>query len=285
MAAMALGNDAVAYIQKMGGGMTAFERSYFEEEPEQELGKDLLIDLAETGEEGAQYQYAANLLFGEPELGIERNVPQAVEIFEDLAQNNNNIGARDALGVVYSQGIGVEQNTTKALEHLEASAEQGSASAYNTLGFMYNHGIGVEPDQQLAIEYMEQAAELGHIEATNNLGILYLNGEGVKQDNRKALEYLEIAADEGYITSKFYLGVLNLHGIGTGRNCTKAIDLFRTVFENGELSVYMRNAHSFYTVGDYEGAYLNYALASTLGFENGFLNAAYMFQKGQVPYT
>ena len=53
----------------------AFERSYFEEEPEQEVSRDLLVNLADTGEEDAQYELAANLLFGNPELGIERDVP------------------------------------------------------------------------------------------------------------------------------------------------------------------------------------------------------------------
>jgi TPR repeat protein len=83
-------------------------------------------------------------LFGNPELGIERDAGNAVNLFQQLAVNNNNVHAHEALGVVYSQGIGgVEQNSTKAIEHLEIAAQAGSPGAWNTLGYMYNNGLGV----------------------------------------------------------------------------------------------------------------------------------------------
>jgi hypothetical protein len=50
MIAMALANDAVQYIAKMGGNMAKFDRSYYEHPPDQAISKRDLINLADSGE-------------------------------------------------------------------------------------------------------------------------------------------------------------------------------------------------------------------------------------------
>ena len=70
--------------------------------------------------------------------------------------------AQRALGVMYSKGLGVEQDHAKAVEWTRKAAEQGSARAQCKLGFHYEFGDGVEQDDTQAAEWYRKAAEQGY---------------------------------------------------------------------------------------------------------------------------
>jgi len=203
-----------------------------------------------------------------------------VNLFENLVQDTGNVNAHYALGVAYSKGTGVEVNSTKAIDHLNVAANHGIPGAFNTLGFIHNRGIGETPaNQTKARNFVNKAAELGSVEAIANLGVLYLNGEGVEKDIDKATRYLRLASLGGHTVSAFYLGVLIYNGIGTYYDCDEAVEMFTEVYHESDIARFMHNANSFFESGDFVGAYLNYAIAASLGFSNAGLNLAYMFEK------
>lgn len=286
--ALTVANDAITHIKKMGGEGVHIGRLDAEEENlfGEETQKALILANAHIQQTGNQYGYlelAEYHMFGNPYLGIERNIPQAVYYF-DLAAQQGNLNAMESLGVIYSKGIGVDQNTTKALELLKTAAGKGSAQALNGLGYIYWHGIGVEKDSKKAFDYMKKAADKGHVESLCNIGVFYLNGDGVSQDYMQALTYFELAAVAGHADAMFNLGIMHLYGLGIKKSCRIALSLFTEVIQKGELSGIVSKAYSFYRSGDYEGAYLLYELGSTLGFENAQLSAGYMWKKQAVPY-
>ncbi len=67
---------------------------------------------------------------------------------------------------------------------------------------MYQNGLGVEEDWSKAFEYYKMAADLEEPTGMNNVGFFYENGMGVEQDYEKALEYYDMAAELGSEAAK-----------------------------------------------------------------------------------
>jgi len=77
--------------------------------------------------------------------------------------------AQFLVGVIYSEGINVEQNLTSAAKWYEKSAKQGHVDAAFNLAIMYAEGRGVQADETKAMMWLERAAYLGDNEAHNLL--------------------------------------------------------------------------------------------------------------------
>ena len=74
-------------------------------------------------------------------------------------------GAQYDLGVIYLNGMGVQENDRTAFEWFLKAAEQGlDASQYN-VGLMYSEGIGIRRNMNLAITWMRRAAAQNYPEA------------------------------------------------------------------------------------------------------------------------
>ena len=286
--ALVVGYETISYIAKMGGERRTIGR-LDEEEANlfgDEAKKAMMLSEAYLEDAGGQENYidlAESYMFGNPDLGIERNVQQAVDYYHRAADQGN-VHAMENLGVLYSQGIGIPKNATKARELLEAAAEKGSVQALNGLGYIHLNGIGVKKDIKKAMQYMKKAADLGHVESMTNLGVFYLNGDGVDKDYDLAFDYFYKAAEAGHINGIFNLGIMYLYGYGTEDSCIDALELFNKAIAKGELADVTARAYSFYRQGDFQSAYLLYSLGSLLGFENAQLSAGHMWEKNSVPF-
>lgn len=87
-------------------------------------------------------------------------------------------------------------------------AEQGDAASQIALGVMYANGHGVDQDFTKAAEWYGRAVEQGHKTAQYKLGLLHMHGQGVPRDLRKAEEYFLMSAAQGYAPSQTMLGNL-----------------------------------------------------------------------------
>ena len=67
--------------------------------------------------------------------------------------------AMNALGILYKDGIGTEENKKKAFFWIKKSGECGYPKGYYNLHLLYRFGIGVEQDFDMAQEYLQKAAE------------------------------------------------------------------------------------------------------------------------------
>ncbi len=101
--------------------------------------------------------------------------------------------AQYSLGIMYSNGQGVPQNTQDSIQWLTKAAEQGHIQAQYMLGIMYEL-----QDYAVAVRWFIQAAELGHAESQYILGIMYLEGKRIDPDYVQARKWLDLSAQQGY---------------------------------------------------------------------------------------
>jgi uncharacterized protein len=158
---------------------------------------------AATKDNGATLFNTANcILNGENhDLGISM-LKIAAEQGNDDAQTSydayqGDVNAQISLGIMYSNGLGVEKDNGEAVKWFSKAAEQGSSEAQCFLGDMYAKGMGVIKDEVMAANLISMAAKQGHPEAQAYLGDMYWYGQGVKQDTEKAKQWLRLAAKQG----------------------------------------------------------------------------------------
>ena len=98
------------------------------------------------------------------------------------------------LGVYYKDGLGVDQNYTRAASWFRKGSELGNAFAQFNLGLMHTSGIGVEIDLNKSAKLYEAAAFSGYNAAQRNLGILKnMRGKNT-YDQTEAYAWLLIAS-------------------------------------------------------------------------------------------
>lgn len=113
---------------------------------------------------------------------VEQDGAKAIEYFTLASQGNEKdwvAYAYISLGAMYRwEYPNVTQDYAKAMENYEKAATLGDASAINSIGVMYSDGKGVEQDHNKAREYFEQAAMQNHSDAMENMGIYCHKGLG-----------------------------------------------------------------------------------------------------------
>ena len=112
------------------------------------------------------------------------------------------------LGLLYYQGLGVEQDREAALYWLYQSAKGGNRYAQFRLGQMYEKGEGAPVNYKHAAYWYGLAIESGESLAEVALAELYLDGRGVERNRMRALRFFASAADAGNAHAQFKLAEL-----------------------------------------------------------------------------
>lgn len=150
--------------------------------------------------------------------GVERDFAKAVSWFQ-WASDLGDPSGKLLLGECYLDGIGMTtKDETKAVALLQEAATAGEPRAMNKLGMCYAHGIGTTKNFSEAFRLFSQASEMNYGDATGNLGVLFINGDGVKADAGKAVELFRKGARDGNALCMFFLGQSLLSGKGVERN-------------------------------------------------------------------
>lgn len=76
-------------------------------------------------------------------------------------------------------------------------AANGDREAQFALGLMYYQGDGVEENHYEAADWWYRAAENGHSKAQFLIGVAYCSGDGVKQDKNEGIKWIKMAAEQG----------------------------------------------------------------------------------------
>ena len=77
------------------------------------------------------------------------------------------------MGVLYTEGTGVEKNDAKAVHWFTRAAEKGYDKAQYNLGIMYESGKGTKADEARAIDWFRKAAAQGNSNAQKKLKTLH----------------------------------------------------------------------------------------------------------------
>lgn len=111
-----------------------------------------------------------------------------------------NAEAENVLGLMYLDGVGVEQDSALGIGYLEKSTAHGGANAPFNLGIRYELGKnGLNPDPVKAFALYKVAAERGLNRAQYNVCNMLINGDAVKEDLVLAKSYCKAAVENGFI--------------------------------------------------------------------------------------
>ncbi|EJK71316.1 hypothetical protein THAOC_07265 [Thalassiosira oceanica] len=132
------------------------------------------------------------------------------------------------LGQLYCLGLlGLEKDTTRAVELYERAAELGAKEAHYSLGCVYNEGTDVEKDMAKALRHWEAAAMSGHVSARFNLG-----NEGSKAGYHDlALQHWLISSKMGHEKSLFTVKRIFIAGFATKADYAGALRGYQSAVE------------------------------------------------------
>ena len=141
----------------------------------------------------------------------------ALPIYEQLSEKGY-AACQIFVGWMLFEGVGVDKNRAKALEHFQRAAEQGEAAGLFYLG----RALTAEGAHEEALTWYRLAAERRYMPALFRLGISYLDGLGTAPDEALGLSYLRDAAKaghvlaEGQLAKRYLSGALGLRMIPAG---------------------------------------------------------------------
>lgn len=111
----------------------------------------------------------------------------------------------------------------------------GQSMAKNNLGYMYENGLGVEKSIGKAAFWYEQAVadDPSNAVAQANLGTILLYGYGTARDLPRAFQSFQIAANQGDRRAQYFLATMYQKGLGVSQNLGQAINLYRAAANQG----------------------------------------------------
>lgn len=127
-------------------------------------------------------------------------------ILEKLANANDPV-AQFYLGDLFVR-YAARADKPRGLVWLDLAAKAGVPNAMNRLAAIYSEGVIIARDESRAQELFMQAASLGFLEAYNNLGRRSMLGIGRPKDTFDAMEWYRLAADQGSAEAQQNLGAI-----------------------------------------------------------------------------
>lgn len=113
------------------------------------------------------------------------------------------------------------------------SAKSGNAVAMTMLGMMYTEGLGVEKDWNKAFCWHKRSAEYGYTMGMTNYANCYVNGIGTEKDFSQAITILEQAEKFGDEFATFQLGKFHVLGVGYPKNVELGMNMVLDACERG----------------------------------------------------
>jgi len=191
--------------------------------------------------------YILGLLYSNGD-GVDRNLSMALGWFQRAA-NNGSDDAAFQLGDAHRLGLGTPQDITKAIFWYTQAADGGIPKAAQALARIYRLGDGVRRDYATAIHWLEVSASQHYAPAYHELGRLHLEGIGITKDARAAAHYFELASESGHLPARFDLAELLLDG--GAKDKARGADLLRTVAESGFAPAQRSLSQHLYTGRDF----------------------------------
>ncbi|MFT5182151.1 MAG: TPR repeat protein, partial [Alphaproteobacteria bacterium] len=190
---------------------------------------ELLRPAAEQGVASAQTLLGYMYSAG---MGVGQDDTKAVEWYRKAAELDDP-DAQFLLGYMHQRGLGVSLYFARALQLYRKSAVQGVSAARVALGVMYDNGEGVARDRDAAVAHYFSAAEAGLAAAQHSLATAYESGDGVPRDFDEAIKWYRLAADQNFAPSQNGLGEMYSQGRGVPRDSEEAIKWYRLAAEQG----------------------------------------------------
>jgi TPR repeat protein len=170
------------------------------------------------------------------------------------AANAGHAPAQVALGELYADGLGYDQDDATAAGWFRRAAKNGLAEGRYRFGLALRDGVGVEPDAEKADEMLRAAfagflsrAEAGDGSACFPLAVMYEKRLGTKRDLKAAAVWYRKAAEAGNAEARFWIGVACADGKipGVPRDDGEAFGWFSSAAGQGHRDAMVRLGDMF----------------------------------------
>ncbi len=150
----------------------------------------------------ASAQYNLGLMYAEGRH-VAPNIKEAVVWFRQAAEKDLPEAQYDLAEILVEGDLGIVRNLDEAVRWYRRLASQNFrwpdlhplvTKAQFVLGELYEQGLGVPQDDQQAAAWFESAAERGHGHAQLRLATMYLAERGVERFLARALMWIDLAA-------------------------------------------------------------------------------------------
>lgn len=152
---------------------------------------DSLLKYAKEGNAECQNYIGYYILEGEVPEDVEIN-EDPVELIRQSAEKGWPAGQYN-LGLLYEQGLYVDEDGAKAFEWYLKAAKQGSVEGMTSVGMCYYNGIGVTPDLDKALSWLNKAAEVKDSRAQLLLAEIYAKDNRCKDKDKALFWFCEVA--------------------------------------------------------------------------------------------
>ena len=207
------------------------------------------------------------------------NIYNAKKLFE-LAADQGNADAQCALGVMYAEGKGGDQNIDKAIEYYQSAIQQGHIEAK----FRFADICIVKNNIEQAILLYKEVADLEYAPAQYDLGIRYIHGTNIEKKTKLGMELIIKAADAGYALAQYSVGVRYAFGDEVIKDEGQAVCLCLKSAEQGcveaQNSIGLRYAHGYGVEKSYSKALFWYRKASAKLLADAQYNLGEMYNNG-----
>lgn len=148
--------------------------------------------------------------------------------------NANEAESCQKLGVIYEEGMGIENNQSLAVEYyLKACALKDIDSCFDA-GYLYDMGKGLPENNQEAIRLYRKSCDENHRVGCHNLALMYEDGEGTKADGMRAMQLYEKACKLEYSDSCYNLALIYEKGKIVKKDLLKAKELYTISCNDGD---------------------------------------------------
>lgn len=149
---------------------------------------------------------------------LSKSTEWAVEILRTTEDEQHKPIAMNALGVAYLKGVGITQDSAKAVMFLEGAARLGYTSSYYNLGMMIKDAPRGKQYFPKAIYYFEKGAEQGNLSCIYAADYMYYKGLGCTQDYHRAADYFKSDVKGLSPSCQYMLGLCYRNGFGVEQN-------------------------------------------------------------------
>jgi uncharacterized protein len=173
------------------------------------------------------YQIGSIVLAAEKTDSAIKYITQAAE--------QGNVDAQYKLGLIFYQGVGVEQDYKKSFDWTSKAAKQGNSQAESLLGEFYRLGNGVTQDYRRSFEWFLKAAEHGNANAQYCLFLMYYSGNGIPKNFNIGFDWLLKSAAQGFLQAQSLAGKIYSNGadMGIAQNYKESFKWFTKAAEAG----------------------------------------------------
>lgn len=164
---------------------------------------------------------------------LRKTQPEEAFTWFSAAANRGFVPAMTQVGLMYSNGAGVERDFSKAVYWFQQASDQGDAAAKFCLAECRLNGRGTARDEKGAVQLLQEAVAAGDLRAMNLLGRCYHNGIGIPKNFEEAVRLFTKASDLGFLDALGNLGILYMKGEGVNTDLIKARSLFQQGADQG----------------------------------------------------